>query len=121
MLQYFTDVAGSIDEIAEQIELLRSPPGSWVNGYWVESTPVSLIISAAVQPARSHELERLREGRREKGAIVIHSRELLRTSEGQAQPDKIVYGGRTYEVDVADVRVYHGGFYRAIATEVNSD
>lgn len=120
MLQYFTDIAESIDEIAEQVELLRVSAGSYVNGIWTQPAPSSSFISASVQPAKSHELMRLSEGRREKGAVVIHSREPLRISEGLAQPDRIIHGGRTYEVDVVDDRIFHGAFYRAIATEVNN-
>jgi hypothetical protein len=109
--------------MASSVKVYRKPSGAYdEQGRWMERPAEEIEIRAVVQPARPHELVRVDEGRRTKGAIKIYSVEPLHTAseKEQKQPDRILWHGMTYEVEFTE-DWSEGGYYKAVALEVKSD
>ncbi len=111
----------AIAELSTLVQVLRKPSGTYDDyGRWSDRSYEAIEIEAAIQPARGHELVRVPEGRRTKGAVVVYTMFKLQTAsvETQTQPDRILWHGDTYEIEFVEDWVKDGGFYRAIALEV---
>lgn len=80
-----------------------------------------LQILASVQPATQEELQRLPEGTRSEGAVVVFTVEPLRTVQTAVgtQADTFVYNGVGYQVDIVDTWFDLGGFFQSLATRLD--
>lgn len=81
--------------------LLRQLPGSYVDGRWVDPSPVSSTIEVNIQPLKGHELLSLPEADRSREWVKFYTVSDVRgVQEGSTatQPDMLVWDGKTYEV-----------------------
>jgi hypothetical protein len=94
-------------------------PGNYVNGRWVDNTPIPLTFLGVVQNAEPTDLEVLEEGNRAHTAIKIHSvTRLYAQFESTQRGDEIEYDGSTWRVYwVARRKI--GNYHKAIAVEVD--
>lgn len=84
------------------VTVTRREGGQYVKGVWQANSPVSLIISASIQPvAKSTDTLMMLEGDRSKEAIKIYTTsKLLARVEGSSpvEGDLISWDGKVYEV-----------------------
>ena len=114
-------VTSAIADLATDVVVRRKASGAHdEHGRWQEQDDEEFTIKAVVQPARGHELVRIEEGRRTRGAIKVYTTAELRTAsvEEQTQPDRIVWAGVEYEVEYVDDWDEAGGYYKAVALKV---
>lgn len=77
---------------------LTRKTGSYINGVWTPGAPVNLTIRGSLQPASSEDLEKLPEGRRNKTAYRIYTKDDIRGLDTSANPDRVQIHGDSYEV-----------------------
>lgn len=104
---------------AKDVVVRRQTSSAYEQGRWIEQTPFELKVKAVIQPAKSHELVRLPEGNRTKGAIKIYTTEKLQVGSVKAKTnsDKIIWHNDLYEVAFLDDWL-DSGYYKFIAIEV---
>lgn len=81
--------------------LLRQPQGSYVGGIWVDAAPTSIQIEVNIQPLKGHELMSLPESDRSREWVKFYTTSVVlgvQEGEAAAQPDMLVWDGKTYEV-----------------------
>lgn len=102
--------------------IIRTAPGAYVRGEWVDGAPAPLTIQASVQPVTGQELLVLPEGRRSSDVVKIYtSSELLASAEGQ-QPDVLAWRGHSYEISMkADYQSDVINHFKYYATKVPND
>jgi hypothetical protein len=76
--------------------------GSYVKGVFTEGSPSTESIKASVQPATSHDLQSLPEGRRNVKAYRLYTSTRLRMVT-DSNPDRVELYGETYEVNYEGV------------------
>lgn len=103
-----------------EVTMRRYAAGTYTNGRWVPGAVTEIPIVASVQPAKSDELLRLPEGMRTKGVVKAYTdSELQPGDEGQrSQPDRIVWDGEEWEVQVVDRHQLGIAHYKAICVRV---
>lgn len=98
----------TIPEIPEHFVTVvrkRGPAGVYVDGRWVDGTPVADVeIKASVQPATSRDLLRLPEGLRTRATVAVITDDDLRTANEslRVEADRIVHLGEEWEVVQVD-------------------
>ena len=117
-----TDVAFAIDYFAESMTLNRqSGAGSYSeNGFWEDSSEVTITIEAVIQPIKTNDLLRLPEGERTDASHVVWSRHELRTSDetNGIGADVIEWQGRSFKV-ISLFERPEGGYYKAVCSLKN--
>lgn len=78
--------------------LLKTAPGAYVRGEWVEGAPVATTLYASIQPAIGQELLVLPEGLRTRATVKVYTDQELNTSENGQSPDRIEWQGHVYEI-----------------------
>ena len=114
-------VTSAVKDLAVDVVIRRKVAGAYdEHGKWQEQDYEEFTVKAVVQPARGHELVRVEEGRRTRGAIKLYSLTELRTAsvETQTQPDRVVWLDKVYEVEYIDDWNEAGGYFKVIALEV---
>jgi hypothetical protein len=86
--------------------IIRTTPGQYVDGKWVEGTEVNVPIMASVQPVTAEDQIVMPAGKRLSDYVKVYtSTELVPLSEGsQQQPDRLVWRGKQYECKELGVR-----------------
>lgn len=107
-------------DITQAFIVVRSS-GEFGPGGWIENTPASINMSGVISVASEQDLNKVPEGDRVNGAIVIHTKEpLFLTRNSPKNPgtsDKIIWNGSTYRL--FSLFPYMGyGFYKALAEKV---
>lgn len=107
--------AFAIDFYAKDYSRLRTGAGNYVDGRWVDGTPTSVTIRAAVFSPSGRDLYDLPEGQRERIVWTIWSREELRTADEDAQTvaDAVQIQGRWFRVFKVWPRV-EGDYHKAL-------
>jgi hypothetical protein len=86
---------------AEAVTLRRFAAGSrGTDGRFAPGATTDTTIYASMQPVSGRDLQRLPEGERSRDALKAYTETALQTAEagGLLLSDRIVYGGRVYEV-----------------------
>ena len=86
--------------------IIRTLPGQYVDGKWVEGSEAILTILASVQPVTAEDQIVMAGGKRLSDYVKAYtSTEIIPLSEtAQQQPDRLVWRGRTYECIELGVR-----------------
>lgn len=87
--------------------VIRTLPGSYVNGVWVPGGEVPEMIYATIQPLSDQDLINLPAGRRASDMVKVYTKTRLTTVEDAGenkQPDKILWDGDQYEITAIAVR-----------------
>lgn len=79
----------------------RKAAGTISNGKFTDGTTTDVSITASVQPLKPQDIQQLPEGRRNSKLYYVFTSTSLNTV-GTANPDSIVIGGETYEIDKKD-------------------
>lgn len=110
------DVTRAFTGWTETISGLRTS-GTYVNGRWVDATPVDLDFEGVIQNATPRDLENLPEGTRSHETIKIHTLfDLIPMEEGTTKGDIVYYEGEDYLViSVAYRRI--GNYNKVIAVK----
>lgn len=114
MLEYFDEFVSA--------DLLRYADGSYADGIWtpgILADPVSINIIVP-QPITSNELQMLTDGEHVKNFRKTYCTDLLRTRNGDQDPDRIIYAGETYEVHQVDERNVLGNYYKVIMRKIDA-
>jgi hypothetical protein len=105
--------------------VIRSAPGSYVDGYWVEGAETNIVITASVQPLKVNEIEALPEGKRSSSAVKIYTDTKLLPAKQATETatatsaDMLQYSSSAWEI-VACASYQSGviSHYKAYAVEV---
>lgn len=86
--------------------IIRTTPGGYVDGKWVDGAPAPMTIKASVQPVTAEDQIVMPAGKRLSDYVKLYtSTELIPLSEGsQQQPDRLVWRGKEYECIELGVR-----------------
>jgi hypothetical protein len=86
--------------------IIRTTPGQYVDGKWVEGASVTLTILASVQPVTAEDQVVMQGGKRLSDYVKAYtSTEIIPLSENnQQQPDRLIWRGRQYECIELGVR-----------------
>lgn len=86
--------------------ILRTLPGQYVDGKWIEGAQTTVPILASVQPVTAEDQVVMPAGKRLSDYVKLYtSTELIPLSENaQQQPDRLVWRGRMYECIELGVR-----------------
>jgi len=98
-------------------QILRTTPGQYVDGKWVEGAQVTVPIMASVQPVTAEDQIVMPAGKRLSDYVKAYtSTELIPLSEGsEQQPDRLVWRGKEYECIELGVRQMNViNHYRAV-------
>lgn len=94
-------IATAVDNLAEQLTLIRSAPGNYdAEGRWQDFEPETVMVTGTVQPLRSEEISRLEDSRHIAEAIKIYTTSNVRNMslKEHTQPDTIIRNGVEFEV-----------------------
>lgn len=94
----------------------RKTGGAYVEGDWVPSPPVPLVLRTSVQPSPKKDLELLPEGRRESAAYSLFSKTEIQNG------DIVVLFGENYEV--LAVEIWQNGIlphYKGVAAKMQKE
>lgn len=101
----------------DTVELVRYVAGAYIDGYFKESKPTTLFISASVQPFQMHELNAMPEGVRDNEWLWVYTREQLYGSTEGRSGDVFKWKGHKWKVTRVE-EWKHGGYTRAMATKM---
>lgn len=111
------------------VTLRRYPPGTYVNGRWVEGSPSQdILITASIQPAKGEEMRSLPEARKESENYVMYTSFRVRTvqEKGSNQnADLILFDGKEFEVHLVDPWQNNANFtivnhYKYLISRINN-
>lgn len=87
-------------------QILRTTPGQYVDGKWVDGAPAPMTILASVQPVTAEDQIVMPAGKRLSDYVKLYtSTELYPLSEqDKKQPDRLIWRGKEYECIEVGVR-----------------
>jgi len=110
------DALGCIDQ---EICILRTLPGRWINGlYHKNNFPSISVIDAVSMPANAKEIEMLPEGQRTRETISLFSREKIDLTRDGEEPDMVKVDGVVYEPVWSLNWSRLGGYYQYLCVRV---
>lgn len=120
------DFSGMIADfaVADEVQLMRFATGAYDGThfrYTAGSTTTSDIV-ASVQSPTAAQLMQLPEGQRVEDSITVYTSTLIQTAQtpAGAKADRLIYRGKTYEVQKLFDWSPNGNFFAAICTLVAS-
>jgi hypothetical protein len=118
----FGDLACAIDEASVTVTIIRFMATSVIKGRVSEATTETRFdIEVSIQPTGSKDLQLLPEGMRNQDTVKIFTETELfsvRRSESKT-PDRILYRGVIYQVELVDDWHELGNYFRVIAVRTN--
>jgi hypothetical protein len=114
------NLAGVISSLASgTYTVTRKAASSYLVGRQLSAATVAtLTITAVVHPLTGKELARLPEGMRTKELKVVITATELKTQGSSQEPDSIVIGSDTFEVQTVEAWQETGGYYKAVVAKV---
>ena len=113
------NVSKALKRWLEPLTIVRTGPGGYVDGKWVDGVSGDMWIKAIIQNANPDDLILLPEGTRTTEAVKIHTTTKVNTvSEAvKTNADQFNYNGFRYRIyDVFDRKI--GNYYKAVAIRI---
>jgi len=94
--------------------------GQFVNGRWVENTPIQITMQGTVVAASEKEIIALPEGDRIQGSMVFHSTQELFPTRSNGTSDKILWNNQLWKLfTLGDYGDY--GFWRMVGVRIKGN
>lgn len=105
-------LADAVSALAFETLAATRPTGAFVAGVWTPAAATAFTLQASATQASGRDLQRLPEGRRTTGGIRLITTTELRVG------DRVTWQGSDYEVGAVANWSAVGGFWDAIASQV---